>query len=109
MDVSETSNMSPKKPSVTDLSELAEQDLAAFVNQLFPQLFQLSDDLEKLLASYYFTQQAIHALLSEGQTISDKELGGLIATEAWMNEEAETTQKKLDGIISWTLKIKSAE
>ena len=108
MNVSETSSTSPKKPCVTDLSELTLQDLAAFVNLLFPQLFQLSDDLEKLLASYYFSQQAIHALLSEGQALSDKELGGLIATEAWMNREAETTQKKLDDIISWTLKIKSA-
>ena len=109
MDVGETRSTSPKKPCVNDLSELAEQDLAAFVNLLFPQLSQLSDDLEKLLASYYFSQQAVHALLSEGQEMSDKELTGLIATEAWMNDEAENTQKKLDDIISWTLNIKSAE
>ena len=64
----------------------------------------LSDDLEKLLSSYYFSQQAIHALLSEGQEISKKELGGLIATEACMNKEASTTQKNLDDIISWALK-----
>ena len=45
-------------------------------------------------------------MLAEGQEISKKELGGLVATETWMNEEASTTQKKLDGIISWVLKHK---
>ena len=93
-------------PTITELPEEPETDLSTLVDKLFPQLFQLSDDLEKLLSAYYFSQQAIFALLSEGQQISEKELGGLIATEAWMNEEADIIQKKLDNIISWVLKHK---
>ena len=100
----DTSATELKPPTVTELSEKSGKDLSKFVNELFPQLHQLSDDFEKLLSSYYFSQQAIHALMSEGQEISKKELDGLIATEAWMNKEACTTQKKLDDIISWALK-----
>ena len=102
----DTSTTELKPPTVTELSEESGKDLSKFVNELFPQLHQLSDDFEKLLSSYYFSQQAIHALMPEGQEISKKELGGLIATEAWMNKEASTTQKKLDDIISWILKHK---
>ena len=94
-------------PTAAELPEEPEIVPSALVNKLFPQLHQLSDDLEKLLSSYYFSQQTIHALLLEGQEISKKELGGLIATEAWMNKEASTIQEKLDDLIRWILKHKS--
>ena len=103
-EAADTSAAELKVPTVIDLAEESGKGLSAFVDEIFPQLFQISDDLEKLLASYYFNQQAILTLLSEGQQISEKELGGLIATETWMNNEADITQKKLDGIISWVLK-----
>jgi len=105
-EIADTSAAEHINSIVTELPEEPEKSLSALVSKLFPQLHQLSDDLENLVSSYYFSQQAIHALLLEGQEISKKELGGLIATEAWINKEASTTQKKLDGIISWILKHK---
>ncbi len=109
MNATETSTTGLIMPCVADLSEGTEKDLSVFINELFPLLFQLSDDLEKLLASYCFNQQAIHALLSEGEQVSDKELCGLAAIETWMNREADNIQKRLDDVISWSLKNKSAE